>query len=275
MTYQRQTPIRARAWRLGAVTAFAVAALGACGGGDDDAPEAAAPAPAPAPASGVDIDAYCEDSVAIEALGSQSPETPDDLDAARAFGEEMMALLTDLQSAAPEAAQAPLGQLAPLVRAVAESGDTSAFQAPEFTTARAGHHQVGLAECGWGSSTVTMQDYSFTGLPDSLDAGVHSFELTNEGNEPHVMILLRKNDGVTESFDELLALPEEEANAKATVAGQGFTDPGGSGYVLADLAPGEYLAMCPLPTGWVDMSAPPPDGPPHFTHGMTHQLVVE
>jgi hypothetical protein len=45
--------------------------------------------------------------------------------------------------------------------------------------------------------------------------------------------------------------------------------------VLADLAPGEYLAMCPLPTGRIDMSAPPPDGAPHSTHGMTHQFVVE
>jgi hypothetical protein len=273
MTYRQQATLRAATWRLGAVTAFAVAALGACGGGDDDAPEAASPPPAPA--SGVNIDAYCEDSVAIEALGSRSPETPDDIAASRAFGDEMMSLLTDLRSTAPEAARAPLGELAPIVQAVAESGDTSAFEAPEFTAARAGHHAVGLAECGWGFSDVEMQDYTFTGLPDSLAAGVHSFELTNHGSEPHVMILLRKKDGVTESFDELLALPEEEANAKATVVGQGFADPGAGAYVLADLAPGEYLAMCPLPTGWVDMSAPPPDGPPHFTHGMTHQFVVE
>src|SRR5262245_34633735 len=173
MTYRQQASMRATAWRLGAVTAFAVAALGACGGSDDDAPEAAAPSPAPA--GGVDVDAYCEGSVAIEALGSQSPETPDDLDAARAFGEKMMTLLGDLQSTAPDAAQASLGQLAPIVQAVAESGDTSAFEAPEFTAARAGHHEVGLAECGWDSTAVDLQEYSFTGLPDSLDAGVHSF----------------------------------------------------------------------------------------------------
>jgi hypothetical protein len=120
-----------------------------------------------------------------------------------------------------------------------------------------------------------MRDHSFTGLPESLDAGVHSFELTNGGNEPHVMVLIRKNDGVTESFGELAAMPEEEALTKATIVGQGFAAPGESSYVLADLAPGDYLAMCPLPAGWVDMSAPPPDGPPHFTHGMTHQFVVE
>jgi hypothetical protein len=106
-------------------------------------------------------------------------------------------------------------------------------------------------------------------------AGVHSFGLTNDGKEPHMMVLSRKNDGVTESFDEPAAMPEEEALTKATIVGQGFAAPGESGHVLADLAPGEYLAMCPPPTGWFDMSGPPPDGPPHLTQGMTHQFVVE
>ena len=55
-----------------------------------------------------------------------------------------------------------------------------------------------------------MQDYGFTGLPTSLPAGVISFELTNAGSEPQVMVLVRKNDNVTETFDELLALPEDE-----------------------------------------------------------------
>jgi len=42
---------------------------------------------------------------------------------------------------------------------------------------------------------VTMPGYSFTGLPDPLDAGVHSFELTDDGNEPHVI-----TQGMTHQF---------------------------------------------------------------------------
>jgi hypothetical protein len=90
-----------------------------------------------------------------------------------------------------------------------------------------------------------------------------------------VIDIVRKNDGVTESFEELLALPEEEAFTKVTSVGTGFAPPGESGYVLVDLAPGEYLALCPLPVGWVDMSGPPPeDAPPHFTEGMSNEFTV-
>ena len=61
---------------------------------------------------------------------------------------------------------------------------------------------------------VTAQDYHFEGLPSSVPAGT-SLTLTNAGHEVHELLVVRKNDGVTESFDELLALPQEEALQKA------------------------------------------------------------
>jgi hypothetical protein len=57
---------------------------------------------------------------------------------------------------------------------------------------------------------VTAQDYHFEGLPSSVPAGT-SLTQTNAGHEVHELLVVRKNDGVTDSFDELLALPEEEA----------------------------------------------------------------
>ena len=49
-----------------------------------------------------------------------------------------------------------------------------------------------------------------------------SFKFTNEGAEDHELAIARKNDGVTESFDELLALPEEEAMTKVTFVTAGL-----------------------------------------------------
>ena len=43
------------------------------------------------------------------------------------------------------------------------------------------------------------------GLPADIPAGPHSFEITNSGAEPHVMVILTKAEGVTESWDEIMA----------------------------------------------------------------------
>ena len=148
---------------------------------------------------------------------------------------------------------------------------------------------------------VTAQDYHFEGLPSSVPAGT-SLTLTNAGHEVHELLVVRKNDGVTESFDELLALPQEEALQKVTVTGILFAAPGESAAMGMDAtgAPspmtaitvaqeGEYLAICFIPQGTTEMpdfsaqAAPPsgapaasaaPQGPPHFLLGMKQEFTV-
>jgi hypothetical protein len=148
---------------------------------------------------------------------------------------------------------------------------------------------------------VTAQDYHFEGLPTSVPAG-SSLTLTNAGAELHEIILVRKNDGVTESFDQLLALPEEEAFQKVTTAGVLFAAPGQSASMGIDAtgapAPmesitlvdeGEYLAICFIPQGTTEMpdfsaeaqpssdavaASAAPQGPPHFLLGMRQEFTV-
>ena len=112
---------------------------------------------------------------------------------------------------------------------------------------------------------MIAKDYSFNGLPTSVPAGT-SLTLTNEGAELHEMIVVRKNDGVTESFDELLALPEEEALTKVTTVGVLFAAPGetasmgmgatGAPSAMTSIAlgeEGEYFALCFIPQGTTEM----------------------
>ena len=148
---------------------------------------------------------------------------------------------------------------------------------------------------------VTAHDYYFEGLPSSVPAGT-SLTLTNAGSEVHELLVVRKNDGVTESFDELLALPPDEALQKATVVGILFAAPGESAAMGMDAtgAPspmtaitvaqeGEYIAICTIPQGTTEMpdfsaQAPPPSGapaasaapqgPPHFLLGMKQEFTV-
>ena len=131
--------------------------------------------------------------------------------------------------------------------------------------------------CGFTDVSITTSEYAFGGLPTELAAGPAVFTVQNIGEEVHEVLVMRKNDGVTETAEEIIALPEEEAMAKATMAGVAFGFPGSTSFTTMDLAPGDYIAVCFLPQGATpelmaqmpegpDGTMPPEAGPPHC-HG--------
>jgi hypothetical protein len=146
------------------------------------------------------------------------------------------------------------------------------------------------AQTEGGVIVVTAHDYYFEGLPTSVPVGTQ-LGFTNQGAEFHELALARKNDGVTETWDELLALPEEEALAKVTVFAPLFAAAGAAAEGTVTLEQeGQYLALCFIPQGSAgtielpdpnatpDPSAPPPaglgSGPPHFLLGMRQEFTV-
>ena len=82
------------------------------------------------------------------------------------------------------------------------------------------------------------------------------------------MVMFRKADGETRSFEELFALPEEEAGDAVTFTAATFSPIGETTYAVADLEPGQYAAVCFIPVGGAE------DGPPHFTEGMLAEFEV-
>lgn len=61
---------------------------------------------------------------------------------------------------------------------------------------------------------------------------------------------MAKAEGTTESWGELLALPEEEVGDKVVEVAGGFAGrTGDQSLVIADLEPGDYLAVCFVPAG--------------------------
>ncbi len=79
-------------------------------------------------------------------------------------------------------------------------------------------------------------------------------------------------------MDELLALPEDEAESKVEFRGAAFAAPGEHDVTFAQLEPGRYVMLCFIPTGTTSMEMldgeTPPDGAPHFTQGMVHEFEV-
>lgn len=253
-----------------------------CGDDDDDTDAATGDDTEMTEAAGEgDVATYCEKVAEIEVTLGPGPDidfesaTPEELtQAAKEFAGGATDLAAEAQEAAPAEIRADIDVLVAALDDVAETGDFGAFETPEVEEASARTHAFDLESCDWQRVDVSAVNYAFNGIPAELEAGTTSFEFSNDGTELHELILIRKNDDTEESFDELLALPEEEARTKTTSVGAAFGAPGEEGvYAVTDLTAGEYLAICFIPVGTVDEESEA-DGPPHFTQGMKHEFRV-
>lgn len=64
-----------------------------------------------------------------------------------------------------------------------------------------------------GLVAVHATDYAYQGVPGTLPPGETRLSFTNDSNaESHEMTLFRINDGVSESFDQILAEDEAQQN---------------------------------------------------------------
>lgn len=110
-----------------------------------------------------------------------------------------------------------------------------------------------------------------------MSAGLVALRFTTDGEEPHEILLFRKNDAVTESFDEILELPEgQERRMRMTLVGAAFADRGDSYATVFEAEAGEYIALCFLSVG-ATAEGPREEGdsPPHWVEGMRSEFTVE
>jgi hypothetical protein len=204
----------------------ALAAIGAAVAGLVPASLAAASQPQPA-ASG---DEYCSAHLALEAaIVSDDPE--DDAPAAEAAA-----------AAAPDDVAAALAT-------ASENAPTDGPPAPEYSEAWATVIDYVRETCGFAELDVLAQDYSFGGIGGEVAAGPTVINFLNEGTEYHELVLVRRNEGVTATVDELLAMPEDESDAMVTFVGFVLAAPGESSATVIDLAPGSYIGLCFIPVG--------------------------
>ncbi|MEA2972775.1 MAG: hypothetical protein QOG82_1233 [Actinomycetota bacterium] len=256
-----------------------VAAFGGVACGDDDDETAAPPTTAKA-----DFTAYCEASFDLETYFAQDPDvdfetaTPEQIQAALAtYLQGAKPLVDTVIPLAPPAIKADLDvQVAAFNQALGGADPEQAFETPAVNAAEARTHGFDVDNCGWNQVKVTATEYAYAGLPATLEAGRTSIDLTNNGKELHEVVLLTKNPGVTETWDQILALPEEEGMTKATPQSFTFAAQGDTEYSVVDLAAGDYVAVCFIPQGLTSEDGPPPadDAKPHFALGMKKEITV-
>ncbi|CAN5553343.1 hypothetical protein BH20ACT18_BH20ACT18_02690 [soil metagenome] len=210
------------------------------------------------------------------ALQGDKPPTKAQLPKVQANYDKFAAApVAEFEKNAPEEIAGDTEKLVAAAKKFRATGDASQFESPAFMTAGANVDTYLYDNCDDEKTEVKAPDYKFEGLEDSYPAGVRRFKLDNTGKEAHEMIILRRKAGVTESYDEILKLPEEKAQTKVDfVGGVDPIDPGKAGYGSGDFTAGEYLAVCFLPKGTTTLKKEG-KGPPHFTLGMKEEFKVE
>lgn len=131
---------------------------------------------------------------------------------------------------------------------------------------------TGLAACakpvppptGPNVVRILATDFAF-GVPDTLPAGLTTFRLVNNGQEPHHAVLVR----LTEEHliaDVMAAIESHTPPAWVQLGTAPNTAvPGDSTNTTTILEPGHYLLICFIPS---------PDGTPHVAKGMMKEFQV-
>jgi len=253
---------------------FALGAASSVSASTEPPPDASAAPDVPPPTAGEptspEAAAFCEAELGVEAASNS--EDP--------------AAIEPAIAAAMEVAPA---DAAPLLEAVVTVFQTTGPEGPEFEAAYGALVAWMQGNCGFPQLNVTLSEFAFGGIPTELSAGGTIISALNTGEQVHEIVVLRLNDDVTMTVEELLALPEEEAFQYVAFIGAGFAVPGETGTVLLNLTPGRHVALCFLPDGLTaevfeeaggqigpDVSFPPGVelGAPHFTHGMVQEFTV-
>ena len=113
-------------------------------------------------------------------------------------------------------------------------------------------------------TTVEIELLDFEFVPDAIEveSGIVTFEVTNNGEEPHEVAFLPGGGAVPTTED---GAPDEEALAEAGAFELEAFGPGQTCNATYDLAPGEYTIFCIVETE---------DGTTHLMLGMQGTLTV-
>lgn len=156
----------------------------------------------------------------------------------------------------------------------AEGNFEALFEDPVVVEALGALEDFEFEYCGIGEESTTdtqldpnairvdivASDYEFD-FAVPTDAGRYSFVMQNEGAEPHVMILLKLEDGV--ALDTVLESEGEEG--VAVEFDSDLAVPGGEAIITVDLDAGDWVLLCPIPNA---------DQTPHFVMGMIQEFTI-
>ena len=238
-------------------------------------------------AAEVDVAAFCDTAIQTDMTASAGPDvdfetaTQEEVqEAMTEFGDRILPMLEDLAANAPDELSESIATITQGMQSGLETGEDP-MASPEFQQADAAVDEFVLENCeDLTVMDVQLVDYAFEGVPATMEPGVTAIRAENTGAELHEIVVFRINDDVDASIEELLELPEEEADEMIEFKGFAMAPPGESAVVFAELDPGRYGMICFIPVGTTSFEDLPEEesdatGPPHFTQGMIAEFEVE
>jgi hypothetical protein len=190
-----------------------------------------------------------------------------------AYDANLATPLASLVANAPDEIKDEVDEIAANARQFRETADPSIVTNEDFTRLTDTVDAYMQENCTGTKATVEAIDYAYRDLPSTLAAGTVRIEMTNSGNEAHEMVVLTRNPGVTETFDQILALPEDQLQSKVKFVNAASADPGKTAYLVAKLEPADYVFVCSYGKGTTDDDEVA-QAEPHFTLGMRQQVKV-
>lgn len=207
------------------------------------------------------------------ALQSNKPPSKAQLPQIQANYDKYIALpLAQIQQNAPARMKADVTTAVTALKQLRATGSPQQLGSPAAQKAAASVDGYYFKNCPGQKAAITGVDYAFGGVKQTYAAGATRFRFVNKGKEEHEMLIVKKKPGTTESFDQLLKLPQSQAQAKTVAVGQAEGSPGSTNYVAVNLAKGDYLMLCSIPKGTT--ATKQGTGPPHFVLGMKQEFTV-
>ncbi|MGH2772665.1 MAG: hypothetical protein ACRDIU_05965 [Actinomycetota bacterium] len=195
-----------------------------------------------------------------------------------------------VENNAPEEIADEIAIGAKSVRRLRDDPASDPFEEEEVDEAVNEIDEYFFENCDHEKLTVAAKEYEFSKVPDEIETGDVSVKLENEGREVHEFVVLTRKEGVTESFDDILALDEAQAQEKVDFVSGADAGPGEEGYgIFSFEKPGDYVAVCfvskgttgeeeaeesPSPGASPSPAGSQEEGQPHFTLGMKKEFKV-
>ncbi len=262
--------VRRRRRAVVAVLSIALAAgLAACGDDSENAD------------IGDACDAHASVLAGFNTLFTTLPAPPDDgpppseyATALRSSYDANIAVpLASLVANAPDEIRDETEEVARKVRQFRDEADSSVIEGEDFERLTGTVDGYLFENCSGTKASVEATNYAYDGLPPTLPAGTVRFELENTSDEAHEMVVVRRKPGVTETYDQLLALPGDQLRAKVDFVDTTSANPDETTFMVPALPVGDYLVVCTYGKGTTDDDEPT-DDEPHFQLGMKQEVKV-
>jgi len=113
---------------------------------------------------------------------------------------------------------------------------------------------------------VALKDFNFV-LPENINSGKQTWEISNEGPQPHEIMVMKLGDNMTMADIQAYFESMEGAPPFEFMGGMQGLSVGEKGILELNLNPGSYIIACGIPD--------PASGQPHSELGMVMQFDVQ